>query len=154
MVDGAHGFRVMKIENRVVQMCKFFNRRCCCFRSENSDALLYLKLWYSFYIRVEYQRLHENYLARRRQLMWYVVVVTTTTCRQLGNDTTYDTEKKNPTSHDVADTSAVSDRRVGKTQKHDVKTNCGRHLKWRHFQLRHRLGEDFPGGEAVAIDIA
>ena len=30
---------------------------CCCFRSENSDALLYLKLWYSFYIRVEYQRL-------------------------------------------------------------------------------------------------
>ena len=46
----------------------FFNRRCCCFRSENSDALLYLKLWYSFYIRVEYQRLHENNLARRRQL--------------------------------------------------------------------------------------
>jgi hypothetical protein len=34
---------------------------------------------------------------------------------QLGNDTTYDTEKKNPTSHDVADTSAVSGRRVGKT---------------------------------------
>jgi hypothetical protein len=27
----------------------------CCFLSENSDALLYLKLWYSFYIRVEYQ---------------------------------------------------------------------------------------------------
>jgi hypothetical protein len=41
-------------------------RRC---RSENSDALLYLKLWYSFYIRVEYQRLHENNLARRAQLM-------------------------------------------------------------------------------------
>jgi hypothetical protein len=41
----------------------------CCFRSENSDALLYLKLWYSFYMRVEYQRLHENNLARRRQLM-------------------------------------------------------------------------------------
>ena len=41
----------------------------CCFRSENSDALLYLKLWYSFYIRVDYQRLHENNLARRRQLM-------------------------------------------------------------------------------------
>ena len=36
---------------------------------ENSDALLYLKLWYCFYIRVEYQRLHENNLARRRQLM-------------------------------------------------------------------------------------
>ena len=51
------------------QMCTFFNRRCCCFWSENSDALLYLKLWYSFYIRVEYQRLHENNLARRRQLM-------------------------------------------------------------------------------------
>jgi len=37
--------------------------------SENSDALLYLRLWYSFYIRVEYQRLHENNLARRAQLM-------------------------------------------------------------------------------------
>ncbi len=58
------------------------------------------------------------------------------TCRQLGNDTTYDTEKKNPTSHDVADTSAVSGRRVGKTQRHIVKTNCRRHLKRRHFQLR------------------
>jgi hypothetical protein len=121
-------------------MCTFFNRRCCCFRSENSDALLYLKLWYSFYIRVESQRLHENNLAQRRQLMWYVVVVTTTTCRQLGNDTTYDTEKKNPTSHDVTDTSAVSGRRVGKTRKHVVKTNCGRHLKRRHFQLRARAG--------------
>jgi len=61
---------------------------------------------------------------------------TTTTCRQLGNDTTYDTEKKNPTSHDVADTSAVPGRRVGKTRHHVVKTNCGRHLKRRHFQLR------------------
>ena len=67
----------------------------------------------------------------------YVVVVPTTTCRQLGNDTTYDTEKKNPTSHDVADTSAVSGRRVRKTRHHVVKTNCGRHLKKRHFQLRH-----------------
>jgi hypothetical protein len=37
----------------------------CCFRSENSDALLYLKLWCSFYIRVEYQSLHENNLAKR-----------------------------------------------------------------------------------------
>ena len=45
----------------------------------------------------------------------YFVVLTTTTCRQLGNDTTYDTEKKNPTSHDVADTTAVSGRRFGKT---------------------------------------
>jgi hypothetical protein len=54
----------------------------------------------------------------------------------LGNDTTYDTEKKNPTSHDVADTSAVSGRRVGKTRNHVVKTNCGRHLKRQHFQLR------------------
>ncbi len=53
---------------RVVSECTFFNQRCCCFRSENSDALLYLKLWYSFYTRVEYQRLHENNLARRRQL--------------------------------------------------------------------------------------
>ena len=35
----------------------------------NSDTSLYLKLWYSFYIRVEYQRLHENNLARRAQLM-------------------------------------------------------------------------------------
>ncbi len=31
--------------------------------------VLYLKLWYSFYIRVEYRRLHENNLARRAQLM-------------------------------------------------------------------------------------
>ena len=69
-------------------------------------------------------------------MVWYVVVVTTTTCRKLGNDTTYDTEKKNPTSHDVADTSAVSGRRVGKTLRHVFKTNCGRHLKKRHFQLR------------------
>ncbi len=59
----------------------------------------------------------------------------TTTCRQLGNDMTYDTEKKNPTSHDVADTSAVSGRRVGKTRHHVIKTNCGRHLTRRHFQL-------------------
>ena len=115
---------------RVVQICTFFTWRCCCFRSKNSEALLYKKLWYSFYIPVEYQRLHENNLARRRQL-----VVTTTTCRQLGNETTYDTEKKNPTSHDVADTSAVSSRRVGKTRKHVVKTNCGRHLTRQHFQL-------------------
>jgi hypothetical protein len=45
---------------RVVSDVHIF-RRC---RSENSDALLYLKLWYSFYIRVEYRRLHENNLAR------------------------------------------------------------------------------------------
>jgi hypothetical protein len=32
--------------------------------------------------------------------------------------------------------SAVSGRRVGKTQRHVFKTNCGRHLKKRHFQLR------------------
>ncbi len=52
------------------QMCTFFLiGDVCCFRSENSDALLYLKLWYSFYIRVEHQRLHENNLAQRRQLM-------------------------------------------------------------------------------------
>ncbi len=67
--------------------------------------------------------------------LWYVVVVTTTTCWQLGNDTTYDTEKKNPTSHDVADMSAVSGQHDGKTQRHVVKTNCGRHLKCQHFQL-------------------
>jgi hypothetical protein len=30
----------------------------------------------------------------------------------------------------------VSGRRVGKTWHHVVKTNCGRHLKRRHFQLR------------------
>jgi len=34
VVDGAHGFRVVKISS--------------------------LKLWYSFYTRVEYQRLHEK----------------------------------------------------------------------------------------------
>ncbi len=55
---------------------------------------------------------------------------------QLGYDTTYDIEKKNPTSHDVADTSAVLGRRVGKTRRHVFKTNCGQHLKRRHFQLR------------------
>ena len=33
---------------------------------------------------------------------------------------------------------AVSGRRVGKTRHHVVKTNCGRHLKRRHFQLRSR----------------
>jgi len=71
--------------------------------------------------------------------MVYVIRLhTTTTCRQLGNDTTYDTEKKNPTSHDVADTSAVSGRRVGKTRHHVVKINCRRHLKKRHFQLSKR----------------
>jgi hypothetical protein len=64
-----------------------------------------------------------------------------TTCRQLGNDTTYDTEKKNPTSHDVAVTSAVSGRRVGKTRRHVFKTNSGRLLKKRHFQLRGELAE-------------
>jgi len=58
-----------------------------------------------------------------------------TTCRQLGNDTTYDTEKKNPTSHDVADTSAVSGHRVRKSRRHVFKTNCGGHLKKRVFQL-------------------
>ena len=72
---------------------------------------------------------------------WYVVVVTTMTCRQLGNDMTYDTEKKNPTSHDVADTSAVSGQRVGKTRRHVVETNCGRHIKQRHFQLSELIGE-------------
>jgi len=46
-------------------------------------------------------------MTKRMQVWYVVVVVTTTTCRQLGNDTTYDTEKKNPTSHDVSDTLAV-----------------------------------------------
>jgi hypothetical protein len=61
VADGAHGFRVVKIS--VVSDVMF------CFRSQNSDASLYLKHWYSFYIRVEYQRLHENNLAQRAQLM-------------------------------------------------------------------------------------
>ena len=60
VADGAHGFRVVKIS---VVLDVIF-----CFRSQNSDASLYLKHWYSFYIRVEYQRLHENNLTRRRQL--------------------------------------------------------------------------------------
>jgi hypothetical protein len=69
--------------------------------------------------------------------LWYVIRLhTITTCRQLGNNTTCDTEKKDPTSHDVADTLAVLGRRVGKTRHHVVKTNCGRDLKRRHFQLR------------------
>jgi histone H3 len=50
---------------------------------------------------------------------------------------TYDTEKKNPTSHDVADMSAVSGRCVGKTRLNVFKNNFCRHLKWRHFQLSH-----------------
>ncbi len=65
VVDGAHGFHVVKISSGLWFQMHIF-RRC---RSENSDASLYLKLWYSFYIRVEYQRLHENNLARRVQLM-------------------------------------------------------------------------------------
>jgi hypothetical protein len=36
--------------------------------SQNSDASVYLKLWYCPYIRVEYHRLHENNLAQKRQL--------------------------------------------------------------------------------------
>jgi hypothetical protein len=68
VVDGAHGFRVVKILSGLwFQMHIFWG---C--RSKNSDASLYLKLWYSFYIRVEYQRLHENNLARRAQLMCIV----------------------------------------------------------------------------------
>jgi hypothetical protein len=77
-----------------------------------------------------------NFIGVSVYVLWYVVVVTTTTCRQLGNDTTYDTEKKNPASHDVADMLAVSGRHDGKTRRHVVKTNCRRHLKRRHFQLR------------------
>ena len=46
VVDGAHGFRVVKISKyRVVSDVHIF-RQC---RSENSDALLYRKLWYSRY---------------------------------------------------------------------------------------------------------
>ncbi len=86
-----------------------------------------------------------NFIGVSVYVLWYVVVVTTTTCRQLGNDTTYDTEKKNPTSHNVADMSAVSGQHDGKTRRHVVKTNCGRHLKRRHFQLRVILHEFFTG---------
>ncbi len=57
------------------------------------------------------------------------------TCRQVGNDTTYDTEKKNPISHNVADMSAVSGRRVRKTWLNVFKNNFCRRLKRRHFQL-------------------
>jgi hypothetical protein len=86
-----------------------------------------------------------NFIGVLVYVLRYVVVVTTTTCRQLGNDTTYNTEKKNPTSHDVANTSAVWGRHDGKTRRHVVKTNCGRHLKRRHFQLSARP-ETFPKG--------
>jgi hypothetical protein len=65
VVDGAHGFCVVKILSGLWFQMHIF-RGC---RSKNSDASLYLKLWYSFYIHVEYQRLHENNLARRAQLM-------------------------------------------------------------------------------------
>ena len=76
---------------------------------------------------------------------------TTTTCRQLGNDTTYNTEKKNRTSHDVADMSAVSGRRVSKTRRHVFKTNCGRHLKKRHFQLSSRLSLHYSLNNSITI---
>jgi hypothetical protein len=70
VVDGAHGFRVVKISSGFSRCAHFsIGDVVVSARSENSDALLYLKLWYSFYIRVEYQRLHENNLARRRQPM-------------------------------------------------------------------------------------
>ncbi len=36
--------------------------------SQNSDASVYLKLWYCTYIHVEYHRLHENNFVRKRQL--------------------------------------------------------------------------------------
>ncbi len=69
VVDGAHGFRVVKISSGF---------RCAHFSIGDvvvfgakilTHHSIYLKLWYSFHIRVEYQRLHENNLARRRQLM-------------------------------------------------------------------------------------
>ena len=93
---------------------------------------------YKTFSRPEHDRWRQPEHDKKESVLWYgryVVVFTTTTCWQLGNDTTYDTEKKNPTSHDVADTSAVSGRCVGKTRRHVFKTNCGRHLKRRHFQL-------------------
>jgi hypothetical protein len=34
--------------------------------SQNSDASVYLKLWYCPYICVEYHRLHENNLAQKK----------------------------------------------------------------------------------------
>jgi hypothetical protein len=34
----------------------------------------------------------------------------------------------------------VSGRRAGKTRRHVFKTNSGRHLKKRHFQLRGKRG--------------
>jgi hypothetical protein len=65
MVDGAHGFRVVKISRVICGFDAHFS-----FGAEIlTHASLYLKLWYSFYIRVEYQRLHENNLARRAQHM-------------------------------------------------------------------------------------
>ena len=70
-----------------------------------------------------------------KQLIVLFQVVTTTTCWQIGNETTYDTEKKNMTSHDVADMSAVLGRCVGKTRLNVFKNNFCRHLKQQHFQL-------------------
>ncbi len=66
MVDGAHGFRVVKISRVICGFDGYFS-----FGADIlTHASLYLKLWYSFYIRIEYQRLHENNLARRAQHMW------------------------------------------------------------------------------------
>jgi hypothetical protein len=47
-----------------------FQSRCCV---TGAKILTKTLVWYSFYTRVEYQRLHENNLARRRQLMCYIV---------------------------------------------------------------------------------
>ena len=50
------------------QMCTFFNSDVVVSGAKIFDALLNLKFWYSFYIRVEYQRLHENNLAQRNNV--------------------------------------------------------------------------------------
>jgi hypothetical protein len=67
VVDGAHGFRVVKISSGF--RCANYSIGDVLFPERKFLRLLYLKLWYSFYIRVEYQSLHENNLARRAQLM-------------------------------------------------------------------------------------
>ena len=51
------------------QMCTFFNRADV--DVSRAKILMHhsrLKLWYSFYISVEYQRLHENNLAKEDNL--------------------------------------------------------------------------------------
>ncbi len=76
--------------------------------------------------------------------VWYVVVVTTTTCRQLGNDTTYNTEKKPDITWCRRHVGGV-----GRTLREDTKTCHQNQLRTtsKNFQLSG--GNDIINGEAT-----